>query len=232
MPHDVDSLLSVIQTLRRELDFFKNHHKCCSIALPASPPVDDETEPSAELQIIPFLAQSVEVSKPRDTIPRWRQIANKILTQVTPEQWNERREYFGLHNEATWLTTAIFGAPVQGSGRQAESQFGAGIMISAQAYATVTKATQKSADMFRQIHSFMELVLVSLCAVLEFLNYPVDEINETMRICLSDSDDINLKRLRHGAIWVSRTIVDMYKAGIGDKGSEFFFICTYTGGAC
>lgn len=140
MAHDVDSLLSEIQSLRRKLKFFKKHHQCCLIARPASPPVDDEAEPSAELQIIPFSVQGI---KSRDKIPRWRQIADQILTDVIPEKWIERREDLGLHVDqgAAWLTTAIFRAPVQKFRRQATSQLGEGIIVSAQAYAKDTKAT-------------------------------------------------------------------------------------------
>jgi len=235
---DVDVLLSEIQNLRRKLEFFERyyqqHHQHCSVAPPASPPVDDETEPS-RLQIVPFSLQSINPSKYGGTTPRWRQLANQILKDVlVPRQWIERRECLGLHTTqgTSWLTTAIFGAPGRDFQQQATSQLVSGVMASAQAYATNTKATQEYSNTFRQIHSFMELVLISMCAVLEKLGYPVDEINETMRICLSNSEDINLKRLRRGALWVNGTIAGMCDAGICDKGTELFFICKCTRGTC
>jgi hypothetical protein len=233
MPHNVEALLSELKSLRKKVRIFEQHHECCSIVLP---PVDDEsgdgeTELSSELQIIPFspLSPLSTNSKPHDTIPRWKRIADDILQDaLCPEQWIERRRDLGLATieGATWLTTAILGAPSQVFG-QRTGQCADEVMVSAQIYARSTRAAQGYSDVFYQIRCFMELVLVSLCAVLEILGYPEGEINETMRICLSNSEDINLRRLRRGALWVHHIIADMCEAGVGGNGSDLFFICTY-----
>lgn len=57
-----------------------------------------------------------------------------------------------------------------------------------------------AAERYYQLHTFRVLVFLSLCAVLEVLDYPIDDINELMRICVSNSSDTNLKRLRSGAV--------------------------------
>jgi len=238
MPHDVDTLLCENKKLRKQLEFFKQHHQFCSIVIPDSPLADDvsgyeDSDPGTGLQIIPFSFDDVEPSRLHNKIPKWRPIADQILKDVlNPEQWNKRRENLGLDTTqgTAWLITSILGAPMQVSRQQETSQRAAGVMVAAQAYANNTKATQELTDIFDQIQRFMWLVLVSLCAVLESLDFPLQEINETMRICLSDSEDINLKRLRRGALWVNSTIADMYAAGCGDQGMELFFSCAYIRG--
>jgi hypothetical protein len=225
MTYEIGALLSELKYLRKKVTIFEQHHKCCPIDLS---PIDDE---STKLQIIPFSPSSTNL-KPHNKIPRWRQIADDILRDaLIGTQWTERRKTLGLATTegVTWLTSAILGAHTQVFG-QRTGHLADGVMVSAQVYAKSTKAAQEYSDMFYQIRYFMELVFVSLCAVLEILDYPVDDINNTMRILLSDSEDANLKRLRRGALWVNRTIADMCKAGAGDYSTEFFFLCTYAQG--
>jgi len=103
-----------------------------------------------------------------------------------------------------------------------------GVLASAQAYARATKASQGNATFVHKLQAFRELVFVSLCAVLEACNYPRDEINKTMRIYVSDSEDKNLKRLRSGALWVNHRIVDLDPALEGSA-TEWFFDSAYAG---
>jgi hypothetical protein len=147
MPHDVDALLSEIQALRKKLVFFQHHHRCCSIVPPPSPPHTQPTRPSDGFQIIPFSPRCIELPKPRDTIPRWRTIADQILKDVlVPEQWTERRTKLGL-DTTTWLTTAILGAQEQFSHR-ATDQPTLEVMVSAKKYAENTKVARGRAETF------------------------------------------------------------------------------------
>ena len=186
-----------------------------------------------ELQIIPF-APPLNDRPIKKSCTRWKKVVDQILADVPDqERWIKRRQEVGLHTvEENHLAIAAVAGNYTASGmpqlnhRSKSLSFIAdlvpssstdGLLRSAKAYAWITKGSQV-------LRSFQELVFVSLCAVLE-QHVSVEYIDQVMRICISDSEPINLKRLRLGAIWANRAIFNSTKAGWGSRATEIFLLC-------
>ncbi|KAG9231361.1 hypothetical protein BJ875DRAFT_487074 [Amylocarpus encephaloides] len=228
MPHDINALLAHIQTLEEKIKYFEEHHQCCSL-------VDDSNsnndEPiSSGITIIPYKHRHVKVPKEPDSNPKWRKDANQLLENVPHlTEWTTKITELKLSENASTIVE-ICGVPAQilaPRGQTTNSQVD-GVMAMAQAYARATKASHDNTTYVLKLHTFRVLVFVSFCAVLEALDYPINEINETMRICVSNSSDVNLKRLRSGAVWANRRIVEL-DSYLGGNATEWFFDCAYTG---
>lgn len=100
----------------------------------------------------------------------------------------------------------------------------------ANAYAWITKGSQVKATFACLLRLFQELIFTSLCAVLERKGTDVGLIDDAMRICISDTDPRNLKRLRHGAVWANRMIVDLAKPEDGwdyYRATEMVLLCEF-----
>ena len=94
----------------------------------------------------------------------------------------------------------------------------------AKSYANVTKKSEKTLEFAQLVHSFRELVFVSLCVVLEYYGIPEDDINQVMKICISNSEPKHLKRLRRGARLANRLVDELSRSGWGDLATEMLFI--------
>ncbi|KAF8847958.1 hypothetical protein BDZ45DRAFT_665151 [Acephala macrosclerotiorum] len=237
MPHDIKALLAHIKILEEKVKYFEQHHQCCSLVTPVSPPVDEASDDpngndglaSPGLEIVPYDPQHAKISKPPNSNPKWRKAADQLLEKVQfTTQWTAwiKQLKSSEIDENASVIAEICGVPAQVPAqiydRQITNPKADGVIASAQAYARATKASQGNTAFVLKLHAFRELVFVSLCAVLEALGYPISTINETMRICVSDSKDTNLKRLRKGAVWANHRIVELDTALEGNA-TEWFF---------
>lgn len=211
-----------------------------------------ENTPST-LKIIPFIADHPR-KKPCHSLPRWKKVADQILEDVPDaKRWIPRRQELRLktnedYNRIVAAVTGVCGIgntsqrrhrtilPSSNGTSEDNIRVAAAVhqntklpsltnslIRSAKACARLTRTSQV-------LSSFQELVFVSLCVVLECHGIPVDHLDEIMRICISDSEPRNLKRLRCGAIWANRVIFDLGNAGWGIRATELFLLCTLCAG--
>ncbi|OBT39577.1 hypothetical protein VE00_09480 [Pseudogymnoascus sp. WSF 3629] len=76
-------------------------------------------------------------------------------------------------------------------------------------FARITKATEKVTEFARQVHAFQELIFVSACFVLTASGVKTSEVNSIMQLCVSDSKDAHLRRLRRGSQWANEQMSKM-----------------------
>jgi hypothetical protein len=98
------------------------------------------------------------------------------------------------------------------------------LVEAAKVYAIDTKQAHTDAGYAVQLHSFRELVFVSLCVVMEGQGIAIDTIDSVMRLCISSSGSANLYRLRRGALWINRVIAGLIRKGWGHQATEFFLL--------
>ena len=243
MPHDIKAMLAHIKRLEEKLAYFMQHHHRCHLATHVSPPVADDTYnsdgdhdelASPGLRIIPFNPEHTELPKTPISNTRWRKVADQLLKHAPfAEQWSAWTKQLKLSetHEKNLVIAAICGVPAQVPQVCEKHMINSkvtGVIALAQAYARATKESQGNATLAFRLQTFQELVFVSLCSVLETVGCPLHEVNETMRIWVSDSEDKNLKRLRRGAVWANQRISELDTALEG-YATEWFFNRTYTG---
>ncbi|KAI0425917.1 hypothetical protein F5Y09DRAFT_320558 [Xylaria sp. FL1042] len=93
-------------------------------------------------------------------------------------------------------------------------------------YASIARDSRVRAELASCISSFQDLIFHSMCIVLEYCGYPVEDIDMAMRIRSSASGPKNLKRLRSGAGWANEVISKSTEGewtGIGDCIAELYF---------
>jgi len=73
-------------------------------------------------------------------------------------------------------------------------------------YALITKGSKDLAEAATEVHAFQELIFISACEVLTSTAHDVESVNEAMRLCISDSSETNLYRLRKGSRWLGGQI--------------------------
>ncbi|KAH7330019.1 hypothetical protein BKA65DRAFT_48318 [Rhexocercosporidium sp. MPI-PUGE-AT-0058] len=238
MLHDTQTLLERIRQLETKLKYLEQHHQRCSIhkqSLTARPGNENKissTEPSGtRLTVISFIPQPSE-SKQARKVPQWLKTAVQVIKDVpSADDWDVKRREANLFtvDENYHAIAAISGGVLPSRSQyHLPTEPDLGPIDLARAYARITKLSEGNAAFTCRLHSFHELVFVSLCAVLEASGYPVDEINETMRIYVSHTEDINLKRLRHGALWANSAICRLAEAGWGDRATELFLLCGWS----
>jgi hypothetical protein len=244
--HDVKALLAHIEKLEKRLQYYERYHQCCPHIVALSPPADEESDLDDDLsglKVIPFSVKDLQPSKPHNSNQPWRKIADQLLNDDVSfiKELTLRTAEFGL-NKATDLNNLIiadicstsanvtalnsliiagtYGATAQDPLEVHQEQ--ANIIEIAQGYAQKTKYSRGNVKFYDELQTFRELIFVSFCAVLENVGESVQEINGAMRILLSNSNDVHLKRMRRGAIWANQRI-----AVLGDNATEWFFIRMY-----
>ena len=243
MLHDTQTLLEYIRQLEKRLEYLEHHHQQCPIhkqSLPSRPGNENENEiistelSGTGLTVISFTPQLSE-SRQAPKVPKWQKTAAQVVDGVpSADDWDLRRKEVNLFTvEENYLAIAAISGGIQPSVSQCPMPIepGLGPIDLARAYATMTKTSASSAAFTCRLHFFHELVFVSLCAVLEASGYPVEDINETMRNYVSDTEAINLKRLRRGALWANSAICRLAEAGWGDRATELFLLCQFKGGS-
>ncbi|KFY66723.1 hypothetical protein V497_00743 [Pseudogymnoascus sp. VKM F-4516 (FW-969)] len=73
-------------------------------------------------------------------------------------------------------------------------------------YGILTKGSEDLAKAAREVHAFQELIFVSACEVLISNGHNVSSINDLMKVCISDSGDTHLYRIRKGSRWLGKLI--------------------------
>ena len=255
MAYDVHKLLDQILTLEKRLRHLERHHKHCPVDREISPSPSDkendagsshdldnnadtvEREAGSGLKIITFDPHLHDQQKTKTTQsnPKWRVIAREMLDSVPDiNNWVNLRQHRGTatDQEHEMVVAMIAGHSNQVRDSGSKSVYPAGdadiagrLINSAKTYARITQSFQTKADLAWRVHSFQELVFVSLCAVLERHGIPLSDIDEIMRICISNSHPTNLHRLRCGALWVNEIIVGLVKAGWHHRATELFLLC-------
>lgn len=97
-------------------------------------------------------------------------------------------------------------------------------------YAIIARDSRVRAELASRISSFQDLIFHSMCVVLEYCGYPVEDIDMAMRIRSSASGPKNLKRLRSGAGWANEVISKSTGGewtGMSDCIAELYFHCEW-----
>lgn len=95
----------------------------------------------------------------------------------------------------------------------------------ADVYGHATREAQKLAQFATTIGVFQELIFVSLCVVLEGSGTPKDSIDSLMRLCFKANERKSLERIRCGARWVNRCIINLSRGDWGVRSTEIFLLC-------
>ncbi|MCJ1473141.1 hypothetical protein MMC13_001792 [Lambiella insularis] len=198
------------------------------------------------LKIVPFIADRPR-KKPCHSVPRWKRVADRILEDVPDaKRWIPRRQELRLKTNEDYNRIVATVTGVCGNGNTSQryttilpSSSGTSednIRVAAAVHQNTTlqsltgnlirsaKACAQLTRTSQVLSSFQELVFVSLCVVLECHGIPVDHLDEIMRICISDSEPPNLRRLRRGALWANRVIFNIGNAGWGIRATELFLL--------
>lgn len=200
-----------------------------------------EDHDESELKIVPYrplLCDQEKKGIANNRSAKWKSIANQMLDSVpNTDGWIDLRQSHGIatdeDNRFMVATIAGYFGEVSNSVPERVRQLDEASITDrlihlTKAYARITQSSKAKADLACRIHIFQELVLVSLCAVLEYRRISVDIIDEIMRICISNSQATNLQRLRRGAVWVNEVIVALEKASWQHRATELFFLCWFT----
>lgn len=171
---------------------------------------------------------------------RWMHEADILLKEI-PEAttWVEKWEKRGLSHKFHYHNAV---GTVLGTPPTAESRFDAmssataildnhdcnvreNLLASVSRYAETVKSSGAAVREAAHIAAFQELVFVSLCVILLDHGVETAMVDEIMRICVSDSSERNLRRLRLGALWVNKVIHELQWAGWGERASGIFILC-------
>lgn len=164
-------------------------------------------------------------------VQQWQKVADQFLRDIPiAKKWLNKRETIGLLSDAQNAFAIKSTCGIAIASHKTHSQLALtlkpiSVIEAATAYAQAAKNSQMGAALAQQLSSFHTLILVSFCAVLEKLGHQVPEINKVMRSCISKSSEVNLSRLRRGALWVNRMIIDLNAAGFNNRATELFLLC-------
>lgn len=89
-------------------------------------------------------------------------------------------------------------------------------------FARVTKAMEEVTEFTQQVYAIQQLIFVSACLVLRASGVKADIVNPIMRLCISDSADLQLYRLRLSSQWINDQVSKMY-ATWGFLAMEYIF---------
>ena len=225
---EIHKLKAKIHRLEAKVKRLEQHHQHCAVTRRRL----SSHSTDREVPIIVFNVNEQDSTVKAQAQPKWRKYATRFLDGVpTTTDWIKRREQLGLvaleDNE-----TAIAAIAGDCSPRWALQLSKIGplactddLLCSARAYAQITRRSSVDATFTSQLRSFQDVVFVSLCAVLEQCGVPVEQIDDVMRLSISDSQPIHLKRLRAGATWANQVISVLSKAGWGFRATEMLLIC-------
>ena len=73
-------------------------------------------------------------------------------------------------------------------------------------FARITKTTGEVTEFTQQVYAFQQLIFVSACFVLTASGVKTSKVNPIMQLCVSDSADTQLRRLRRGSQWLNEQI--------------------------
>ena len=222
-----------------------------SVAPTAANNLHNTTNTAKGLEIVifdPLSIKDIETKSERTLLPRheqWRTVANQLIDKVPHiNEWIARRRILGLESDQSIIAVIckVSGA-LNGSSKSDSSvrpalgfcndrlqDTSVDLIAIAHEYALITRSSQINADFACLLNRFQELIFASLCAVLERHGTDVGLIDNAMRICISNSEPRNLKRLRHGAVWANRMIMDLARTKGWDlfRATEMLFLCNLT----
>ncbi len=226
MAHDVNALLYELQSLRAELQFYKQHHQVCIVRRQPSPPPDDEC--CNGLKIVPFKPEPGR----KQTDSRYTDTVTQLLRSVPDAlAWIPVKDSLGLRNNS--IICHIFGiyhisqVDIEPAAHSLSipTTDPTDLIALATQFALLTKRSACRANVSSMVRTYQECVLVSLCVVLQHHGIDLEHINNVMRICVSDSGDNNLYVIRLAAIWLNKTIVGLQASKRwGRRAGEAFFL--------
>ncbi|KAL5346626.1 hypothetical protein ACLOAV_008333 [Pseudogymnoascus australis] len=195
------------------------------------PDVEESSSPDVEDWTIPYKPEEYFSVRPtarvssrspnarKQTVCRWQSAADDLIGTIT-----SMKEFMALrYSKETGdsLIRAILGG-VSVPESSSRSVFSQSPLEALKNYARITKGSEYVAKFAAAVHAFQELILVSACEVLVFAGYKEDSVNDAMRMCLTDSQDSHLRRLRMGARWVAEQISAL-DVEWGDSMTEHIF---------
>ena len=74
--------------------------------------------------------------------------------------------------------------------------------------------------------NFQHFLLVCLCRVLSAQDFPQSSIVEVLRICISDTGEVNIGRYLLGAKWANKLLNRLFFTGWGYRAIDLMAICT------
>ncbi|KAM3066224.1 hypothetical protein ACMFMG_012128 [Clarireedia jacksonii] len=207
---------------------------------PISPPSNVRKRARTDDIFIPYVPppSSAITQEPvaKKQLLRWQYDMDKMLNDIpSADDWSSKRDMVGLSSSIDILRA--FDMIIDGTKTPAvplvanpylptDSHSSSDVLLRlASDYARTTSLLAVEKSFTTQIVLFRLLVFVSLCCVLLHHGVKRSLIDETMRICVSDSTDRNLDALRRGAGWVNRMISSLAPKGLGHRASEIFVLC-------
>lgn len=106
-----------------------------------------------------------------------------------------------------------------------ETSFQDEILVRAATFASNIANYGNRADLYTKIHSFHEIVLVSICVVLLDCGKPQEDVDSIMQIHISNAEPKHLNRLRNGAKWANSLVNALHWRGWGKRAQEVLFYC-------
>ncbi|KAI9732515.1 MAG: hypothetical protein M1834_003850 [Cirrosporium novae-zelandiae] len=227
------------QPLRRDGPLMSSSDQLSPCPLPPSAYSRIEhNEAQSQLQLV--------VCDPSDTVcphnnekPRWKQDIDKLLAEIPDmSDWISRRKEMMLvsakdnRNAINFLLkksmplidmSGLLNDQSKETPKDPSKEIY--MLEIANSYASFTRNTLAQGKLITRLGLFQALIFVSLCAVLAKIGISSKAVHSVMRVCITNSEDKYLRRLRRGSIWVNRCISELSKTYWSDRSSEIFLIC-------
>ena len=145
----------------------------------------------------------------RTNSTQWVKLVDQIIENIPPAQdWKAAKKSFGLRSleDEYRIIASLCGSAV------APGSFEAGV-----------RGCMSKIRLRQLLNNFDHLISTSMCCVLERSGMPLDVVNRTMQLTLSNVGPRQLIRCRNGAKWVNKIIDELASAGWGLRATEIFF---------
>lgn len=220
----------------------------CSPPSPARSDVRDETNdnsyssPENPIVFVPYQPQLSEQdqyfirpTKRKRKERRWERLMDEMISEMAAEDLWSRRRTIGLSSQAGILVAldiTIHGAksrtdPISSDADLSMTSYRSSnpVLLLLDAFATTTAALKVQEAFTTQMFFFRVFVFVSLCCVALHNGADQKLVDKIMQKCVSNSCEKNLSRLRNGALWVNRMIVELAADGLDYLAYELFVLC-------
>lgn len=199
-----------------------------NLSSPPPSPVPSTTRPCG----LRFALFDPATIAPAKSPPQWQAELAKLLNEVPAVVvWEDTRREIGLGvsdndmhvmaqllgvSTLNWSANAPANSIVETTSQKSP------LLQSARFYAEFTGRFLTFTQLTRNLGFFQQLIVASLCAVLEGNKVPTEDVDAIMSLCVSEK---SLYRYRLGAVWVNRQISSLFFQGWGHRASELFLLC-------
>jgi len=155
---------------------------------------------------------------------------DNFLKDVPPmRHWISKRQEASLESvrENRQATRILLGLGARDDDRVTQEANGSSLLDLAEVYFKHCQKVKATGKWYTRMHHFTSLVAISWCQVLVKAQHPVHEVDSMMKRVLKNEqhEERTLRRLRSGAVWVSKCITSLADAGWGDRATEIFLLC-------